>query len=220
MGNRAVITTQDNYNNNGIGIYLHWNGGRDSVEAFLDYCSLKGYRSPSADNYGWARLCQVISNFFGGNSSIGIDTINNLDCNNGDNGTYFIDGWHIVGRANFVGKEQNSYTRAEMLKAIDDAQPESEKLGGLLTAKTVKRSELMPGDKIYLQNPLDKKPEVVTVIGCGQIPYCNGHKVFGIPFVDRYGKDRESQENNPNNYLFDEEYKLFEEPEQDAEETA
>ena len=37
MGNRAVITTKENMDNNGIGIYLHWNGGRDSVRAFLKY---------------------------------------------------------------------------------------------------------------------------------------------------------------------------------------
>ena len=32
MGNRAVITTEKK----DLGIYLHWNGGRDSVEAFLN----------------------------------------------------------------------------------------------------------------------------------------------------------------------------------------
>jgi hypothetical protein len=37
MGNRAVITD----NKQRIGIYLHWNGGRDSVEAFLKYCELR-----------------------------------------------------------------------------------------------------------------------------------------------------------------------------------
>ena len=60
MGNRAVITTSkstDIKNSTDIGIYLHWNGGRDSVQAFLKYCELKGYRSPEKDNYGWARLC-------------------------------------------------------------------------------------------------------------------------------------------------------------------
>ncbi len=62
MGNRAVITTPDKK----MGIYLHWNGGRDSVEAFLHYCELHGFRSPDRDPYGWARLCQVIGNFFGG----------------------------------------------------------------------------------------------------------------------------------------------------------
>lgn len=45
MGNRAVITTLQNYNNNGIGVYLHWNGGRDSVEGFLEYMKLKKHRN-------------------------------------------------------------------------------------------------------------------------------------------------------------------------------
>ena len=30
MGNRAVITKDRDLN--GIGVYLHWNGGRDSVK--------------------------------------------------------------------------------------------------------------------------------------------------------------------------------------------
>ena len=88
MGNRAVITTkagwQDKEHN--LGVYLHWNGGRDSVEAFLKYCELKDFRSPDKDCYGWARLCQVIGNFFGGGLSVGIDTVNRLDCDNWDNG--------------------------------------------------------------------------------------------------------------------------------------
>lgn len=68
MGNRAVITTSKDVEvdkSNDIGIYLHWNGGRDSVEAFLTYCRISGFRPPEHDCYGWARLCQVIANFFG-----------------------------------------------------------------------------------------------------------------------------------------------------------
>ena len=64
MGNRAVITaslSNDPQTSNDIGIYLHWNGGRDSVEAFLEYCKRRGFRPPDQDNYGWARLCQVIA---------------------------------------------------------------------------------------------------------------------------------------------------------------
>ena len=49
MGNRCVITTREDFDNDGIGIYLHWNGGRDSVEAFLKYCELKQYRSVTDD---------------------------------------------------------------------------------------------------------------------------------------------------------------------------
>lgn len=123
MGNRAVITTKENFDNKGVGVYLHWNGGRDSVEAFLDYCNLVGYRKPTEDCYGWARLCQVIGNFFGGTCSVGIDTVDCLDCDNYDNGVYIIDGWEIVDRKYFDGREQMNYDKLEMLKAIDNEQP-------------------------------------------------------------------------------------------------
>ncbi len=61
MGNRAVIATKQK----DVGIYVHWNGGRDSIEAFLLYCRIQCFRPPNEDIYGWARLCQVIANFFG-----------------------------------------------------------------------------------------------------------------------------------------------------------
>lgn len=128
MGNRAVITTKRNFENDGVGVYLHWNGGRDSVEAFLKYCELKGYWEPSYDNYGWARLCQVIGNFFGGDSSLGIDKISRLDCDNYDNGVYIIEGWDIVDRKYFEGEEQRNYNLMDMLYDIDAAQPETERI--------------------------------------------------------------------------------------------
>lgn len=124
MGNRAVITTKDKK----IGVYLHWNGGRDSVEAFLKYCELKGYRAPETDCYGWARLCQVIGNFFGGDLSIGIDQYNRLDTDNGDNGVYVIEDWKIVDRLFISWPEQHEYDLVAMLKEINQAQPESERL--------------------------------------------------------------------------------------------
>ena len=132
MGNRAVITTSkalDVKNSYDIGVYLHWNGGRDSVEAFLKYCELKKYRSPETDNYGWARLCQVIGNYFGGSTSIGIDKCSCLDCDNRDNGTYIISGWQIVGRKYFKGLEQKNHNLIDMLIDIDSSQPKSERLG-------------------------------------------------------------------------------------------
>lgn len=131
MGNRAVVTASRSLEVKGssdIGVYLHWNGGRDSVEAFLLYCKLKGYRSPDSDNYGWARLCQVIGNFFGGELSIGIDKCCNLDCDNGDNGVYIIKGWDIAGRQYFKGQEQKGHDLKEMLLAINERQPEAERL--------------------------------------------------------------------------------------------
>lgn len=124
MGNRAVITTEEKK----IGVYLHWNGGYDSVNAFLTYCKLKGYREPEKDNYGWARLCQVIGNFFGGDCSIGIDEYDGLDTDNGDNGVYIIKNWQIVDRLYHSGSEQQVYDLLEMLKEINKNQPEKEQL--------------------------------------------------------------------------------------------
>lgn len=124
MGNRAVITTPQKR----VGIYLHWNGGRDSVEAFLTYCKLKGYRSPDVDNYGWARLCQVIGNFLGGTLSLGIDDYNVLDRDNYDNGVYIIEDWKIVGREFKRNCEQTGYDLKEFLYAINECQPEKEQL--------------------------------------------------------------------------------------------
>ena len=103
MGNRAVIAFQsadlDKVQPDTVGIYLHWNGGPESVTAFLDAAKELGVRP---DDYGVARLCQIIGNWFGGTLSIGVSTINHLDTDNGDNGTYVVDlknhGWTIARR--------------------------------------------------------------------------------------------------------------------------
>lgn len=124
MGNRAVITTE----NKDLGVYLHWNGGRDSVEAFLTYCKLKGYRCPENDCYGWARLCQVIGNFFGGELSVGIDKYDKLDLDNWDNGVYIIKDWKIVGREFARNEEQKYYNLVDMVKTINSKQPKDEQL--------------------------------------------------------------------------------------------
>lgn len=108
MGNRAVIAIGSKQEAK-FGIYLHWNGGRDSVEAFLEATRhLMKSRGPDAQ-YGAARLVQVIGNFMGGCLSVGLDSLDNLDTDNGDNGTYYVcpEKLQIVGRAHFGGTEQN-----------------------------------------------------------------------------------------------------------------
>lgn len=83
-----------------VGVYLHWNGVRDDVEAFLGACKELGYRGGASDNYGIARFAQTVCNFFGGKGlSCGVDTLNRLDTNNYDNGVYVVDdNWKIIGR--------------------------------------------------------------------------------------------------------------------------
>lgn len=143
MGNRAVITTKDK----NIGVYLHWNGGRDSVEAFLKYCELQGFRYPEEDCYGWARLCQIIANFFteidntSKGLSIGIDQYSKLDTDNYDNGVYIIEKWKIIDRLYKRNSEQKVYDLKEMLKAIDEHQPESMQLFKNIKAEDINLEE-------------------------------------------------------------------------------
>lgn len=205
MGNRAVICAS-NYiepkNSTELGVYLHWNGGRDSVEAFLKYCKLKGYRPPETDNYGWARLCQVIGNFFGGSTSIGIDKCCNLDCDNGDNGTYIIKNWEIVGRKYMHGSEQHEYNLTEMLIEIDQAQPVKEQFGiEFFEAKEVPIDEIEIGDEIYFLDEIYSKYEKLTVVGIGNGDIVNGHGRKGIPYVNKYGDITRGYAWNPNNYV-------------------
>lgn len=108
MGNRAVIAI-GNEQQAKIGIYLHWNGGRASVEAFLAATrELMKSRGPD-HQYGPARLVQVIGNFLGGSLSLGLDSLDQLDQDNGDNGVYFVnpESLQIVGRKYAPAEEQN-----------------------------------------------------------------------------------------------------------------
>lgn len=200
MGNRAIIQTRTSYENEGIGVYLHWNGGYDSVSAFLKYCELKGYRAPDTDSYGWARFCQVVGNYFGGGLSLGID---NFDKDAGewqDNGTYIIEGWKIVDRKFYDYEEQNNYDLIEMLIDIDKAQPTKEQLGTeFIMAKEVPVDELKIGDKVWIQD-FECEYEVHTVVGFGDDEMNNGTNVKGVPYVDKYNNHGDYSW-NPNNYI-------------------
>jgi hypothetical protein len=71
MGNRAVIILQDHAPTTDAALYLHWNGGPESVYAFLEHLRLSRAMGHSAD-YTAARLCQTIGNFLGGTTSLGV----------------------------------------------------------------------------------------------------------------------------------------------------
>ena len=121
MGNRAVITikeknvSKENWNS----LYLHWNGGRDSVEPFLHVAKLYGIRCASDPKHAIARLGQLIGNYFGGTLSLGVGRYGSLDTDNYDNGVYIIDGfWDIVGREYMQGPEQQEYEFDEFVKDV------------------------------------------------------------------------------------------------------
>jgi len=187
MGNRALIKAKDNTSR---AVYLHWNGGRDSVEAFLKYCELRKFRGFD-DDYGMARFCQVVGNFFGvGGLSLGI-----MDISEGEDGGYMdnVNGWEIVGRRGFSGIEQDHHDLQSMLLAIDEAQPANQQLGRkFITAEIISTENLKIGDKVLLQN-YHGEVENLEVVG-----FKNGK-----PYVNRYLNEG-SYEHNPNNYIRDE----------------
>jgi hypothetical protein len=197
MGNRAVITTREHE----IGVYLHWNGGRDTVAPLLRYCELQGYRPPSADCYGWARICQVMGNFFGGSLSLGIDRFERLG-DPGDNGVYVIDGWEIVGREGLYDGfvEEDGYDFNVMLHELDASMPEGERLGEYLDAAEVPASEVKLGDEVWVRTVYGLK--ALPVIGFHDVPAPltrGGGRLERRPYVALYERDGDYTW-NPNNF--------------------
>lgn len=206
MGNRAVITwtkAKEPVQSHDLGIYLHLNGGIENVSAFLKYCELKGYRTPDNDCYGYARICQVIGNFFGGSTSVGIDECRYLDCDNGENGTYICEGWDIVKRLYPYNLSKCDQLKEEMLLEINSSMPKKEQLPeGLIRSALlgkVKRSDLRIGERVYIQNYTGEW-DVFKIVGIGEDDWLNGHNVKGVPYFDRYMDGKK----NINNYVLDE----------------
>lgn len=210
MGNRAIIKPVDK----NIGVYLHWNGGRDSVEAFLKYCELRGFRSfggKHADGYGIARFVQVVSNFFEGSLCIGICTgiEETEECAKWiDNGIYVIDGWNIVKRIPEYIIEQNDYDLQEMLLSIDEAQPYNDQLTkDFIEAKEVPTDSLGIGDEVFIYDDTayrEPKCKIYKIVGIGKNKCINGYNVNNVPYTNKYpnlGAD------NINNYLLDKTYR-------------
>lgn len=119
MGNRAVIS----FKCEGVpkkyspSIYLHWNGGRDSIEGFLKAHEKADFRG---GDYGIARLVQLITNTFDSGLSVGVGVYCQMDTDNGDNGVYWIDPntFKIVDREFKRYKEQQVYNIDEFSKSV------------------------------------------------------------------------------------------------------
>lgn len=164
MGNRAVITTPARE----LGIYLHWNGGRDTIEPLLHYCKLQGYRSPDQSNYGFARMCQVLGNFLGGSLSLGVEPYTTDDeMNPGDNGIYVIENWEIVERIGLWGEEQYIHDFHDMVKAFDDFMPEECRLGSYLNSTLIEPSRLQVGDEVWVHDFHRSPVKLLTISGFG-----------------------------------------------------
>jgi hypothetical protein len=118
MGNRAVIAFRDESRSKELSpaIYLHWNGGRDSVEGFLAAAKKLELRADS--DYAAARLAQVIGNYFGGTLSVGVGVYATLDTDNYDNGVYWVENWEIVDREFMRNPEQVTHDSEDFTESV------------------------------------------------------------------------------------------------------
>lgn len=94
MGNRAFVVFEES-DKPDHGIYLHWNGGPESVFAFLKAMTERGW---TRMDYASARFVGVVSEFFDSDGdctglSLGIMGFNPSkpeDSDPGDNGIYYV----------------------------------------------------------------------------------------------------------------------------------
>ncbi len=208
MGNRAFIAPKGAENN--LGIYLQWNGGRDSVEAFLRWAELAKLAPMSRSVVPYVTM---IANFFG-NAGLSVyvepfDPENLKGSCPAGNGVYVIDGFEIVDRVHswedFTdADEQHIYDLAEMLEGIDAAQPERDRLGALLKATEVPTGDVKIGDTVLLTDPWGSSDGVrfkpYTVVGIGDDGWVDGVERKGVPYVNKYG---DNNPDNLNNFLRD-----------------
>lgn len=92
MGNRAVISFSTSPN--APCLYLHWNGGRASVEGFLAAAKDLGYHDAGSQKRDVDQLEQFIRPFFAEPNrrlSIYREKVCHADCDNYDNGWYILD---------------------------------------------------------------------------------------------------------------------------------
>lgn len=102
MGNRGTVVFTDGKDSFSPAIYLHWNGGPESVLAFLDELDRRKIRADQ--DYEAARFIAIVAQFFDkdevGGLSLGVtngpasDSLEDLAkiwTDKGDNGVYLVD---------------------------------------------------------------------------------------------------------------------------------
>ena len=92
MGNRAVVSFSTSPA--APSIYLHWNGGRASIEGFLSGCMDAGYVATGDQAQDMDQIERRLRPFFARNNecmSIYRQPVGRADTDNGDNGCYILD---------------------------------------------------------------------------------------------------------------------------------
>ncbi|MBA2124910.1 hypothetical protein DLM45_01550 [Hyphomicrobium methylovorum] len=136
MGNRCILTLEnDKGEQHPVALYLHWNGGLESVLAFIQY-TWDTYPRGHGDLFTFhARLCQVLGNFFPDGMCLYGHPLENADgwaegCDNGRfHFTIGAKAFELKGRAAEVEQAKlHKYWTEErnIFASIKDAMPKAE----------------------------------------------------------------------------------------------
>lgn len=118
MGNRAVVIEFGKKE----GVYLHWNGGRDSVYPMLYYAKnflteTSSLLESNLKKFEFIAFCLGLNPEYS-------DNYNELDCDNYDNGVYVINkDFKIISRMFMNYEEQDNYNFVDFLIFIDENMP-------------------------------------------------------------------------------------------------
>ena len=116
MGNRAVITFNTNYS--APCVYIHWNGGRCSIEAFLKAAREFGIQYMDNETDKMDALAEMLDRFFFMGISVYRELYGEADTNNGDNGVYIItQGLLIMSRLHAIAEEEINPDKTEQIYA-------------------------------------------------------------------------------------------------------
>ena len=120
MGNRAVVSFSTSPA--APSIYLHWNGGRASIEGFLAGCMDAGYVATGDQAQDMDQIERRLRPFFARNGeclSIYRQPVSRADTDNWDNGWYILDQTTlaITGRLHKRGAEEINADKKDDIRA-------------------------------------------------------------------------------------------------------
>lgn len=205
MGNRAYIMSK---HNNDVAVYVHWNGGADSIVPLFDFLGRVhpngGFKGDFMDGVAFAQFIQVFSNAFGEATMEQVDGSDKEKLADGiDNGVYVVDGWNIVEKVKGCC-ESAGHDYDEMLVYINSRQPQHMQLSvDMLSARQAGEDNPMQvGDVVWSVN-FGKAESYPVLWQQEEDRVLNGYNIKGRMFIDRYGVD------NINSYVEPENSRYF-----------
>ena len=186
MGNRAFIySANERHNRRTLGVYLHWNGGPDSVVPLIKYCKLRGFRQFDNGGNGLARLVQVMGNFLGGSRSLGVEYARPEHVDTNHEPYRITPNWEIE-NLEYYKQHDSDYPTDEQIHdfmvELNKAQPQSEQMPDcFMFEEKPSLDSLKVGDKVLWFDDVWENYKEGTVRGKNTSGEWAIHRFKGYP---------------------------------------